>query len=108
MGCVQLVMLLLKKEQNDLEMLSPRLINCVNCSDICVVISEIDCKIAQMAKDLYNNTIYSLNRNINGEVINDLLNYKRILQYRICNIDYGGRNFSDEQIISRIKLLIHK
>ncbi len=61
-----------------------------------------------MAKDLYNNTIYSLNRNINGEVISDLLNYKRILQYRICNIDYGGRNFLDEQIISRIKLLIHK
>ena len=107
MDCVQPVMQL-KKEQNDLEMLSPRLINCVNCSDICVVISEIDCKISQMAKDLYNNTIYSLNRNINGEVINDLLNYKRILQHRICNIYYGGGNFSDEQIISRIKLLIHK
>ncbi len=108
MDCVQPVTLLLKKEQNDLEMLSPRLINCVDCSDICVVISEIDCKIAQMAKDLYNNTVYSLNKKIDGNAINDLLNYKRILQYRICNIDYGGRNFSDEQSISRIKLLIRK
>jgi hypothetical protein len=107
MDCVQLVMQL-NKEQNDLKMLSPRLINCVDCSDICVVISEIDCRIAQMAKDLYNNTIYSLNKNIDGNAINDLLNYKRILQYRICNIEYGGRNFSDEQIISRIKLLIRK
>ncbi len=61
-----------------------------------------------MAKDLYNNTVYSLNKKIDGNAINDLLNYKRILQYRICNIDYGGRNFSDEQIISRIKLLIRK
>ena len=107
MDCVQLVMQL-NKEQKDLKMLSPRLINCVDCSDICVVISEIDCKLTQMAKDLYNNTIYSLNKKIDGGVMNDLLNYKRILQYRICNIEYGGKNFSDEQIISRIKLLIHK
>ena len=98
----------LKKEQNDLEMLLPRLTNCVICSDICVVISEIDCKLADVAKDLYNNTIYSLNKKVSTSVMNDLLNYKRILQHRICNVDYGGRNFSDEQIVSRIKLLMYK
>ena len=89
-------------------MLSPRLSNCVECSDtIPVLLQNIDCKIASMAKDLYNNTVFALNLSINGEVMYDLLNYKRILTYKYCNIDYA-RHYTVNMIASRIKLLIHK
>ena len=38
-------------------MLSPRLTNCVDCASIPSLLQDIDCKIASIAKDLYNNTI---------------------------------------------------
>ena len=88
-------------------MLSPRLNDCVGCSSIPSLIRDIDCKLTDLAKDLYNNTVFMLNRKIQGQVINDLLNYKRILQYRYFNPDYAC-NFTVEQIASRVKLLIHK
>jgi hypothetical protein len=88
-------------------MLSPRLTDCVNCSTVPVLIADIDCKLAQLAKDLYNNTVFILNRPTKGEVILDLLNYKRILTFKLCNPDYA-HHYTVERIASRVKLLIHK
>ena len=51
-----------------------------------------------------------MNNYIPGEVINDLLNYKRILTYRFCNPDYAmvcGLPTTSE-VVSRVKVLIHK
>ena len=39
-------------------MLTPRLTNCVNCTDIATLLDEIDCTISVMAKKLYANTIF--------------------------------------------------
>lgn len=88
-------------------MLSPRLSDCVECSTIPALINQIDCKIKEMAQKEYNNIVFSFNRNIKGEVMKDLLNYKRILSYKYCNPDYASC-FSVEQIASKVKLLIHK
>jgi hypothetical protein len=88
-------------------MLSPRLSNCPSCLDITSLIKEIDCKLTELAKNLYNNTVFSLNKKIQGEVILDLLNYKRILTYKLCNSKYAN-NYSVELIASRVKILIHK
>lgn len=85
-------------------MLSPRLTNCVDCTSIPSLLQDIDCKIASIAKDLYNNTIFSLNRSINGLVMSDLINYRRILRYRYCNSNYASP-FTIEEIASRVKLL---
>lgn len=88
-------------------MLLPRLTDCVNCSSIPVLLTDIDCKLTELAKDLYNNTVFLLNRKVQSELMLDLLNYKRILQYKLCNPDYASR-YTVEQIASRVKLLIHK
>jgi hypothetical protein len=92
-------------------MLLPKLTNCVDCSSIPALLADINCKLAELANNLYNNTVFSLNRSIKSEVTFDLINYKRILLYRVCNIDYGNycdTNISLEMIASRVKLLIHK
>lgn len=82
------------------------LTDCSDC-DVHGLISEIDCKLAEMGKDLYNNISFSLNRKVPSEAILDLLNYKRILTYRLCNSCYADC-FSNSQIASRVKLLKYK
>lgn len=88
-------------------MLTPRLNNCIDCTTIPVLLSDIDCKITQLAKNEYNNTIFILGFQVNGSVFNDLLNYKRILTYKLCNPDYA-KHYTVKKIASRVKLLIHK
>jgi hypothetical protein len=88
-------------------MLQPGLTNCVECSTIPVLLDDIECKINELASNLYNNTIYSLNLPVNATVFLDLLNYKRILTYKFCNPDYG-LPFTLDMIASRVKLLIYK
>lgn len=88
-------------------MLYSKTSDCVNCNDIPNLILEIDCKIVEISKSLYNNVIYMLNKNINFDDVNKLLVYKRILLYKQCNLDYAG-NYTVEMIANKIKLLIHK
>lgn len=88
-------------------MLSPRLTDCINCSNIPSLLSDIDCKLRELANNLYNNTVFSLNREIKGIVITDLLNYKRILTFKWCNPNYAS-HFTVNMIASKVKLLIHK
>lgn len=91
----------------NLRMLSPRLTNCVDCNQICNLIEDIDCKLAKLSSNLYNNVVFLLNLPVQGTLMNDLLNYKRILTYKLCNDEYACR-YSVESIASRVKLLIHK
>jgi len=88
-------------------MLIPRLNNCVDCTTIPVLLLDIDCKITQLAKDEYNNTVFMLNLPFNGRAFSDLLNYKRVLTYKLYNPNYAC-NFSIAQIASKVKLLINK
>lgn len=85
-------------------MLSPRLTNCVECSSISALLSNIDCKLFELSDELYNNTVFILNRPFSGTVMSDLLNYKRILTYKFCNEDYA-KNFTVDQIASKVRLL---
>jgi len=88
-------------------MLYPRLTNCVHCSSIPVLLADIDCKLAELANNEYNNIVYQLNWPVIGTVIWDLLNYKRILTYKYCSPEYAD-DYSVERIASRVKLLINK
>ncbi len=88
-------------------MINPRLTNCPECSDIPSLLEDIECKITEVAKNLYNNTVFALNMPIVFDVMIDLLNYKRILQYKYCNPDYAGA-YSINMIASKVKLLIYK
>lgn len=88
-------------------MINPRLTNCVDCATIPALLSDIDCRLAKLAKDLYNNTVFILNRDINREAISSLINYKRILTYKYCNSDWASA-YTVADIASRVKLLIHK
>jgi hypothetical protein len=88
-------------------MLNPRLTNCKDCSDILSLLEDIECKITEIAKNLYNNTVFALNLPIQMSVMIDLLNYKRILQYKYCNPDYA-KPFNVKTIASKVKLLKYK
>lgn len=93
------------KKEN--KMLSPRLTNVAASTSIPALLTDIDLKLMELANDLYNNVVFSLNRQINSVAINDLLNYKRILRYKYCNSDYASP-FTVEMIASRVKLLNYK
>jgi hypothetical protein len=88
-------------------MLSPRLTNCIDCTTISALLSDIDCKLTEMANSYYNNIVFSLNLPAKGVVMLDLLNYKRILTYKLCNEDYAP-HFTVEMIASKVKLLKFK
>jgi hypothetical protein len=88
-------------------MLSPRLVNCIDCVTPQLLIDDIDCKLTELANNQYNNIVYILNLPFPQTVIGDLLNYKRILVSKLCNINYAGC-YTIEMIASRVKLLIHK
>ena len=88
-------------------MLYPRLTDCISCTTIPALMADIDCKLTELANNEYNNIVFSLNYATNGPIIDDLLNYRRILRFKYCNLDYGAP-FTVEQIASRVKILIHK
>lgn len=88
-------------------MLSPRLLNCIDCATIPVLLTDINQKIAAFAQDEYNNIVFSLNYPIPGQVVDDLLHYKQILEYKQCNPAYCS-NYTVTMIGSRVKVLIHK
>lgn len=88
-------------------MLSPRLTDCVVEASIPALLYDIDQKLTALANDQYNNIVYSLNYYIPGQVIGDLLNYKQILTYKLCNPNYC-EPFTVKMIASRVQVLIHK
>lgn len=88
-------------------MLSPRLTNCPECASIPALIAEIDCRLADLANNLYNNVVFILNQPVPGGAILDLLNYRRILAYKYCNPDYAAE-FTVNMIASRVKILKYK
>lgn len=88
-------------------MLSPRLTDCIDCTTIPVLLNDIDQKLAALATSEYNNIVFALSQPIPGEVISDLLIYKRVLEYKSCNLDYC-QYFTVTMIASRVKVLIHK
>lgn len=88
-------------------MISQRLVNCIDCASIPSLLNDIDCKLTELAKKQYNNIIFALNFPLQGFVWLDLLNYKRILEYKYCNPEYAC-DFPISLIASRVKILIHK
>jgi len=88
-------------------MLYPKVSNCKECADILPLIDEINCKLFQLSLRSYNNIVYMLGLMMNHTATLDLLNYKRILMYKLINPDYAGE-FSVNMIASKVKLLKYK
>lgn len=88
-------------------MLSPRLTHCPECASIPALIAEIDCKLANLANNLYNNVVYILNQPVPGGAMLDLITYRRILVYKLCNPNYAAA-FTVNMIASRVKILKSK
>ena len=88
-------------------MLTPRLTDCVVDGSIPAALTELDERLTYWANIQYNNISFSVNNYIPGEVINDLLHYKQILTYKICNPAYC-EPFTTNMIASRVIVLINK
>jgi uncharacterized protein (TIGR02145 family) len=82
-------------------MLSPRLTNCPECANIPSILKKIDCKLAELGNNLYNNISYMLNKPIPAGDILQLIAYRRILTYKYCNPDYV-HEYSIAMIASRV------
>lgn len=85
-------------------MISPRLTNCKECANIPDLLRKIDCKLAELGNNLYNNVVFMLNRPIAVSEISELLVYKRILQHRFCDSHYAKdyNSVSTEDIASKV------
>lgn len=88
-------------------MLYTRLTDCGECADIQSLIDDIDCKLAKMAGNMYNNITLMLSQPVNAEAIIYLMNYRRILQRKYSNPVYLS-NYTLNSIAARVKLLIFK
>ena len=88
-------------------MITPRLTNCDSCASIATLLSDINCKVADIATSYYNNITLMLDYPMKDSIMFDLLNYQRILTYKSYNEDYASM-FSVEQIASKVKILKYK
>lgn len=84
-----------------------RLTNCGECADIQSLIDDIDCKLAKLAGNMYNNITLMLGQKVNTDAVIYLMNYRRILQRKYSNPLYLS-NFTINSIAARVKLLIYK
>ena len=82
-------------------MLSPRLTDCPECANIPSLIKKIDCKLAELGNNLYNNVSYMLNKPIPAGDILQLIGYRRILTHKYCNPDYVHK-YTVPMIASRV------
>jgi uncharacterized protein (TIGR02145 family) len=82
-------------------MLSPRLTNCPECANIPSLLKKIDCKLAELGNNLYNNISYMLNKPIPAGDILQLIAYRRILMHKYCNPNYV-HEYSVAMIASRV------
>jgi hypothetical protein len=82
-------------------MLSPRLTNCPECANIPSLLRKIDCKLAELGNNLYNNISYMLNKPVPAGDILQLIGYRRILQYKYINPNYAHK-YSVNMIASRV------
>lgn len=89
-------------------MISPRLSNCNDCSDIEQLIEDINCKIVSLSKDAYANIIYGFRQSTKFTLMYDLIHYRRILQYKSVNSDYLEEFPDFCKITSRVRILIGK
>jgi len=82
-------------------MLSPRLTNCPECANIPSLLKKIDCKLAELGNNLYNNVSYMLNKPIPAGDILQLIGYRRILTHKYCNPNYAHM-YSVNMIASKV------
>lgn len=88
-------------------MITPRLTECKQCSEILPLLEDIDCAVFKMSKSAYSNITLMLNIPIDHTAILSLLHYKRILMYKYFNPNYVS-NYTVNQIASKVKLLKYK
>lgn len=82
-------------------MLSPRLTDCPECANIPSLLKKIDCKLAELGNNLYNNISYMLNKSVPANDILQLIGYRRILMYKYYNPNYVHK-YSVAMIASRV------
>ena len=85
-------------------MISSRLTNCKGCADIPDLLRRIDCKLAELGNNLYNNVVFMLNKPTDQEAISQLLVYKRVLTFRYCDTHYARycNKVTTEDIASKV------
>ncbi|BCU97905.1 MAG: hypothetical protein CM15mV19_1580 [uncultured marine virus] len=84
-------------------MISPKLTNCKECANIPDLLRRIDCKLAELGNNLYNNVVFMLNRPIATSEISQLLVYKRVLRNRfVIHYAHGCPEVSTEDIASKV------
>lgn len=88
-------------------MLTPRLTECKDCPDILATVDDIDCRLAELGNNLYNNVVFMLNKSIPALTIISLLHYRRILMCKYVNAQYAS-TYTIKMVTDRVKILKYK
>lgn len=82
-------------------MLESKFTNCENCGDIADLLKRIDCKLAELSYNMYNNVVFMLNACVPSYELTQLLAYRDILINKQNNPDYA-EHFSVEDIAGKV------
>jgi hypothetical protein len=89
------------------KMLTVKLSGCTDCADLHDLLCQIDSKLLYYGTNHLNNTKLLLDLEFNKDVVDCLINYKRILSNKIFNPSYCC-SVNLTNIISRVKILLNK
>ena len=82
-------------------MLNSKLTSCKEGGDISDLLKRINCKLAELSNDMYNNIAFMLNNPIPTSQIIELLTYREILENKQVNSEYT-KDYSVEDIAGKV------
>jgi|TARA_B110000977_G_scaffold180980_1_gene241225 hypothetical protein len=82
-------------------MLESKFTNCKSGGDIADLLKKIDCKLAELSYNMYNNIVLMLNKSVPAYKLTQLLTYRDILTNKQNNSDYA-EHFSVEDIAGKV------
>lgn len=88
-------------------MLTPTPKDCTNCGSLYDILSDIDCTIYDLTRNIWNSLIYNIRTFQDEQLMKDLIRYKRVVRNRLTNPSYPSTEFTAQQIIGKVKLLAY-
>lgn len=81
---------------------------CQDCPDLQELLADIDCTILDLVNSKYNSVIYGVEGCCNPRLLKSLVHYKEIITARTYNPNYPCGVFSNNELLSKVRLLAYK
>lgn len=81
---------------------------CQDCPDLQELLADIECTILDLVNNKYNSVIYGVKGCCNTKLLKSLIHYKEIITARTYNPNYPCGVFSNNELLSKARLLAYK